>query len=175
MHSRLRRVRNEVVPAPARKPAQMRYWVLVGALAIILLLIGAYDEPTLAFLTLGWLKVLAALGLRQKAEAMQQGIDTGITKRLLPAVATYTLLYLGLCLLLLRVLLRNQAQWLLVLRLYAGTVAVYVAIVLLARLAGNAPWAYRLSRQILDFLVSPLPVAGLYVLMRTGFKARQEV
>ena len=36
------------------------------------------------------------------------------------------------------------------------------------KLAGNAQWAYRLSRQILDFVMSPLPVAGLYVLLRVG-------
>ncbi|MFC6221756.1 hypothetical protein ACFP2F_00765 [Hymenobacter artigasi] len=43
-----------------------------------------------------------------------------------------------------------------------------VGIVLANKLAGNAVWAYRLSRQILDFVVSPLPVAGLYVVFRVG-------
>ncbi|WP_188562363.1 hypothetical protein [Hymenobacter frigidus] len=44
-----------------------------------------------------------------------------------------------------------------------------IAIVLAAKLAGDVTWAYQLSRQILDFVVSPLPVAGLYVLFRAGF------
>ena len=156
-----------------RTPPSISRWVLVGILIIALLLIGVYDEFVLSFLTTGWLKVLGTVGLRQKAEALQQGVNGGITKRLLPAVATYALAYLGLCLLLLRVLLPNPAQWLLVLRLYAGTIAVYIAIIALAKVASNAPWAYQLSRQILDFLVSPLPVAGLYVLMRAGFGPRK--
>ena len=61
------------------------------------------------------------------------------------------------------------------LRLYAGALAVYVAIVLAAKLAGDVAWAYRLSRQILGFVMSPLPVAGLYVLLRAGFGARSSV
>jgi hypothetical protein len=54
-------------------------------------------------------------------------------------------------------------------RLYAGTLAVYVALVLLGKSLGHAEWAFRLSRQLLDFVISPLPVAGLYVLFRAGF------
>jgi hypothetical protein len=46
--------------------------------------------------------------------------------------------------------------------------AAYVAIVLLGKLAGDAVWAYRLSRHLIDFVVSPLPVAGLLVLFRSG-------
>ena len=57
----------------------------------------------------------------------------------------------------------------------AGTLAVYVAIVLAIKLAGDVAWAYRLSRQILDFVMSPLPVAGLYVLLWTSFGAHGSV
>lgn len=156
-------------PSIFARPRQARRWLLVSLLVISLFLLGIYDEAILAALTKLWQKILAAVGLRQQAEALQQGINGGITKRLLPAVATYAALYLGICLLLLRLLLPAPAHWHLVLRLYAGALAVYVAITLLNKLAGDAPWAYRLSRQILDFVVSPLPVAGLYVLLRAGF------
>lgn len=141
---------------------------LVGLLLALLLLIGVYDYHFLDFLTATWQKILAAVGLQQRVEGMQQGINGSITKRLLPAVATYAALYLGICLLLLRLLLPSRRQWRLALQLYAGTLAVYVAIVLLGKLAGDAQWAYRLSRQLLDFVVSPLPVVGLYVLFRAG-------
>jgi len=157
------------VPSPtvvASPPNPTRHWLLVGMLVMALLLIGVYDEQVLTFLTGFWQKALASIGLSKQAQALQSGINGGITKRLLPAVATYAALYLAICLALLRVLLPSRAQWRLVLRLYAGTVVVYVALVLLAKFAGNAAWAYKLSRQILDFLVSPLPVAGLYVLLR---------
>ena len=144
-------------------------WVLVGILLAALFLIGVYDEATHAFLTALWQHLLAAIGLRRYVETVQQGVSGGITKRLLPAVATYAASYLGICLLLLRLLLPTVAQWRLALRLYAITLAVYVAIVLIAKLAGDVTWAYRLSRQVLDFVVSPVPVAGLYVLFRAGF------
>lgn len=146
----------------------MGRWALVGGLVVILLLIGVFDEPILTFLTGLWQRLLAAVSLRRQAEALQQGINGGITKRFLPAVATYAGLYLGLCLLLLRLLL-SPAQWRLVPRLYAGILTAYVAIVLLGKFSGDANWAYRLSRQLLDFVVSPLPVAGLLVLFRSGF------
>lgn len=148
-------------------PSGARQWVLVGTLVAALLLLGVYDEAVLAFLTRLWLQVLAAAGLRAQAEALQQGINGGITKRFLPAVATYAVLYLSVCLLLLRVLLPTS-HWRLALQIYAGLLVLYAGLVLLGKLAGDAVWAYRLGRHLLDFVVSPLPVAALYVLFRAG-------
>ncbi len=154
-----------------RVPRRPGHWALAGALIVVLLLVGVYDELIFAFLTARWQQVLAAVGLGRQADALQQGINGGITKRLLPAVATYAAGYLSLCLLLLRLLL-TAPEWRLALRLYAGTLVVYVGMVLLNKLLGEARWAYQLSRQILDFVVSPLPVGILYVLFRAGFGPR---
>lgn len=140
----------------------------MGALVGALLLLGVCDEPIHAFLTALWLKVLAAVGLRPLAEALQRSVSGSVTQRLLPAVATYAALYLGVCLLLLRLLLPAPAQWRLALRLYAGALAAYAVLALLGKLAGDAQWLYRLSRHLLDFMVSPLPIAALYVLFRAG-------
>ena len=157
----------ELVPAPHWLSGPVR-WLLVGALVLALLLLGVYNAPVLDGLTTGWQRGLAALGLADAANAMQHGIDAGITRRMLPAVATYAALYLSVCLLLLYLLL-TPAQWQLTWLLYAGALAVYVVVAVLGKLAGDARWAYRLSRHLLDFVVSPLPVAGLYVLFRAGF------
>ncbi len=146
----------------------MGRWLPVGLLLIALLLVGTYSDALLTSITALWQKGLAAAGLGRVAAAMQQGINGGITKRPLPAVATYAVLYLSICLLLLYQLL-PPAQWRLAWQLYAGALLVYVGITLAGKLAGDVPWAYRLSRQILDFIISPLPVAGLYVLFRAGF------
>lgn len=143
-------------------------WLLAIGLLLVLLLLGAYSESILAFLTTAWPRLLAATGLSQRAQTLQQGLDSGIAKRPLPVVATYAAAYLLVCLALLRVVL-TPAQWWLAVRLYAGTLAVYVALVLLGKALGHADWAFRLSRQLLDFVISPLPVAGLYVLFRAGF------
>lgn len=161
-----------LVPDPAaarkRRPPPVIRWLLVGILVAALLLLGTYNDQVLALLTAGWLRGLAAVGLDRPAAALQQGINGGITKRLLPAVATYAAVYLGISLLLLRLLLPTPAQWRLALRLYAGALGAYAALVLLGKLAGDVTWIYQLSRQILDFVVSPLPVGGLYVLLRAG-------
>ena len=155
-------------PAPTKRPAGLPGWLLPGLLLLSLLLLGVYNGPALDALTAVWQRGLGLLGLGHSAAAMQQGIDAGITRRFLPAVASYAALYLGLCLLLLWRLLR-PAQWQLAWRLYAAGLALYVAIAVLGKLAGNAQWAYRLSRHLLDFIVSPLPVGALYVLFQAGF------
>ena len=155
-------------PAHPTRPASLSRWLLPGLLLLALLLLGVYNDPVLDGMTTAWQRGLGLFGLGHSAAAMQQGIDAGITRRFLPAVASYAALYLGLCLLLLWLLLR-PAQWQLAWRLYAGGLALYVAIAVLGKLAGNAQWAYRLSRHLLDFIVSPLPVGALYVLFRAGF------
>ena len=154
---------------PANRPLSgPGRWLLAGSLVLALLLLGVYNHQVLDVLTTAWQRGLAALGLANAANTMQRGIDAGVTKRMLPAVATYAAGYLSLCLLLLHLLL-TPAQWQLTWRLYAGALAAYVLIAVLGKLAGNAQWAYLLSRHLLDFVVSPLPVAGLYVLFRAGF------
>ena len=160
---------NPTPAGPATRARQMARMALVVLLLLTLLLIGGYDEQALTFLTAMWQRLLDASGLHRLAAAVQQGINSDITKRLLPAVATYAALYLGICLL--RLVLA-PAQWRMAVALYAGTLAVYVGIMVLGKLVGDAVWAYRLSRQILDFVMSPLPVAGLYVLFRAGFGPR---
>lgn len=155
------------VPLPAWRTGAGR-WLLVGLLLLALLLIGFESDIILATINTLWQKGLAAIGLSQLTKTMQQGINGGIAKRPLPAIATYGFLYLSICLLLLYLLL-TPAQWQLAWRLYAGTQAVYVVITLASKLAGDVQWAYRLSLQLLDFVISPLPVAGLYVLFRAGF------
>ncbi|WP_125921700.1 XrtX-associated membrane protein [Hymenobacter lapidarius] len=149
-------------------PSRATHWLLVGGLVVLLLLIGVYDEPILQFLTSTWQEALAVLGLKDYADSLQQGINGGITKRLLPAVATYAVLYLSTCFLLLRLLLPDAGQWRLALLFYAGALAMYAAIVVLNKFTGSTEWAYRLSRQLLDFVISPLPVAGLVVLFKSG-------
>lgn len=160
-------------PPPATaKPRRWGRWALVGTLVLLLFMAGVYDEQIFAFLGAGWQKLLGALGLSQQADALQQGVHSRVTRRPLLAVATYALLYIGTCLLLLRLLLPDPLQWRLSLRLYAGVLAAYVLLLALGKLAGDAVWAYRLSRHLIDFLAGPLPVAGLLVLFRSGLGPR---
>lgn len=144
-------------------------WVLVALLVGLLLLGGVYDEYVFAFLTPLWQKTLSAVGLSRQAAALQQGINQNVTQRSLLAAASYAALYVGICLLILQLVLRNRRQWRLCLWLYAGVAAAYVLLVLVGKLAGDAFWAYKLSRKLIDFLASPIPVAALVVLFKSGF------
>jgi hypothetical protein len=144
-------------------------WVLVGLLVGLLLLGGVYDEYVFAFLTPLWQKALGAVGLGRKVAAIQQGINQNVTHRSLLAAASYAALYVGICLLILRLVLRNRQQWRLCLWLYAGVAMTYMLLVAIGKLAGDAFWAYKLSRHLIDFLASPIPVAGLIVLFKSGF------
>ncbi len=158
---------NDILGVP-RPPERKFHWVIIGTLALALILLDVYSEPILQFFVALWQKAVAALGLSQQANVLQGGSKSGIARRFLPAVATYAALYLALCLLLLRALLPMPAHWRLVLRLYFAVLVVYAALVLLAK-AGNVVWAYKLSRELADFVVSPVPVVGLYLLFRTSF------
>ena len=154
--------------APHQKLPPAVRWSSVGFLILALLLLGVFNNAVILFFTALWHQGLAVLGLSQVAGALQQDLGNNVSARFLPAAATYTVLYLSLCLLLLRLLL-TPAQWRLTVQLYAGSMVVFIGMMLLTKLAGGAEWTHRLSRDFLDFIVSPLPVAGLYVLFQTGF------
>lgn len=156
------------ISSSTKRNLRRPHWVPVAITLLTILYLSFENEQIIIWLIAKWQRVLQQLGINYYAESLQHSIDGGIAKRPLPAIATYAALYLSICLLLLRLLLAD-AQWRLAWRLYAGALAAYLLIAVLGKLAGNAQWAYRLSRQILDFVVSPLPVAGLYVLFRAGF------
>ena len=150
------------------RPVLMVRWALVVMLLAVLFFFGVYDETIYIFIGKMWVKVFNGLGLDMPA-AFQQGLHRRVTRRPLLPVATYAALYVLLCLCLLRLLLATRAQWRLTLRLYTGVAAAYLVIAVAGKLAGDAIWAYRLSRHLIDFVVSPIPVAGLLVLFRAGF------
>ena len=140
--------------------------VAVSGLVAVLFWAGIYDEAVFNALNAGWQKLLTSLGLAEQLAAVQRGISTQVTKRSLPTMFTYGLLYTSTCLLLLRFLLPPGGHRMRrVVALYA---VVFVACGLLlagGKLAGDVPWAYRLARRLIDFIVSPLPVVVLLPLL----------
>ena len=143
-------------------------WILLLGLIGVLVLLGFYRREFIFWLITNWQRLLTLAGLAEHVQKLQQGLDSGIAKLPLPAVATYAAGYLTTCLLILYLVL-PPSHWKLTLKLYALALGFYVLLTILAKLAGGMAWAYRLSRNLLDFVVSPLPVAGLYVLFRAGF------
>lgn len=155
------------------QPAPLLRWPLVGGLVLALFAIGVYNEALYVFFGKIWHQFFTAVG-REAPAALEQSLHRRVTRRPLIQVMTYAAVYVGLCLLLFRLLLRTRAQWRLTLLLYAGVIAAYLVIAVGGKLAGDAIWAYRLSRHLIDFVVSPVPVAGLLVLFGAGFGPSNE-
>lgn len=151
-----------VFPHFTRKPWPRR--AAIAGLAGLLFLTGIYDAQLLAALSKGGQALLGLVGVAGAAGPAATSPDAPHRPSL--AFAGYAALYLGLCLLLLRLLLRLPAQWLLARRVYGGIIATYVLLVLVSKIGGNLLWAYRLSRYLLGFIISPLPVLLLVVLLR---------
>lgn len=155
------------VPDHSRWPRRIG----VGLLAIGLLLLGVYDEQLQALLARAWHAVFELLSFEQAAGAIARSAQRqGAHRPSLPG-ATYMGLYIGICLLILRLLVRTAGEWRLVWRVYAGIAGAYLLLVLLSKAGGDLRWAYRLSRHLLNFLVSPLPVLALLVLLRGSRQA----
>ena len=155
-------------PFSLTNPTGPKSWLrrlAVAGLVILLLLAGVYDQLLLA---------LFAEAAQTFAGALQ-GSTTVIARSSPPpealhrpslAFVGYTVLYVGLCLLLLRLLLPQRSHWQLALRVYGGVVLAYAALLVITKLGGNLQWAYRLGRYLLYFIVSPLPVLVLVALLR---------
>lgn len=154
------------LPPSAATTGNWGHRAAIVALGLLLLLAGVYDELAFAVLDRGWLALLSALHLAGPAAALQAGIHQQVTHRALLPGLSYAALYVGSCLLLLRLLLPRLAAWRLALRLYGGVGLAYLLLLLVGKVGGDLSWAYRLSRHLLDFLVSPLPVLALVVLLR---------
>lgn len=142
-------------------------WLLAATLVALLLALGSSSEPLFAWLTRSWQAFFAEIGLGGWLQAVQPGASSEVARRSLPAVLSYAGLYLGISLLILRVLAPGPAQWWLAVRLYAAGALLYALLLLAGRLGGHAVPLYRAARHLIDFLVSPLPVMLLAVLLNS--------
>ncbi len=150
------------------RPLTPGRWLLAGLLAGTLFWVGMESETVFAVLTRFWQVVFGLLGQGNALAQMQQGTSHLVTTRSLPAMATYGLLYVATCLLLLHVLLRagRRTRW--AAQIYLGLLGLCVLLLVVGRLGGNIAWAYKLGRRIIDFVISPLPVMILLPLLWPG-------
>lgn len=150
------------------RPLTPGRWALVALLGLALFLVGMQSEAVFGVLTRAWQAVFGMLGLGGALTQAQQGTSHLVTTRSLPAVATYSLLYVGGCLLLLHLLLRDSRRTRWAAQVYLGLLVLCVLLLALGRLGGNLPWAYKLGRRIIDFTISPLPVMILLPVLWPG-------
>ncbi len=157
-------------PASAATPLTPARWALAGLLATALFWFGAESEAIFAFLTRAWRAVFGVLGLGGALAHWQQGTNQLVTTRSLSAAASYSLLYVAVSILLLHMLLRDARRTRWVAQVYLGLLGLYALLLLVGMVRGNIPWALKLNRRIIDFLVSPLPVMLLLPLLWPGFR-----
>jgi hypothetical protein len=134
-------------------------------LVLVLFYFGIHSDTVLTIIDQLWQRLLGVLGVAGHG-AGPQGISSLVTKRSLVSVGTYSVLYTGMCLLLLALALRHARRIRLAFLLYGAVFVACAALVLVGKLAGDAAWAYKLARRLIDFIVSPLPVIILVPLLR---------
>lgn len=154
--------------SPAIPPLTPARWLLAAGLALALFMVGMQSDAVFAALTRAWQALFDLVGLGATAARLQQGTSGLVTTRSLPAMGTYSLLYVGGCLLLLHVLLRNGRRTRWAAQVYLGLLGLYVLLLVVGRLGGNVPLAYKLGRRIIDFTISPLPVMILLPVLWPG-------
>ncbi len=150
------------LPAAPMTPTR---WILAALLAAVLFLAGMEVEAVFAALTQFWQVVFRGIGLAGVLARWQQGTSQLVTTRSLPAVASYSVLYAAVSVLLLHVLLRSATRTRWVAQVYLGLFGLYALLMLIGKLGGNLAWAYRVARHVIDFLISPLPVMLLLPLL----------
>lgn len=149
-------------------PLTLGRGLMAALLGLALFIVGIETDAIFAALTHAWQAGLELVGLGHMIAHWQQGTSNLVTTRSLPAVATYSLGYVGLCLLLLQVLLRDSRRTRWAAQVYLGLLALYLLLLLLGRLGGNIAWAYKLGRRLIDFVISPLPVMILLPVLWPG-------
>ncbi|MBT9394859.1 hypothetical protein KLP40_16965 [Hymenobacter sp. NST-14] len=132
-----------------------------AALIGVLFGLGLNAEPVFSVLTRLWQAVLPDRLLT----LLHQGTSPELTRRSLPAMLTYGLLYCSLCLGLLKLLLGRGRHLALALGAYGMGFAGCALLIAVGKL-GQQEWAYQLARRGIDGIVSPLPVVVLLPLLR---------
>jgi len=132
-------------------------WGLLAAAAVALLLLGLYDEQARALLTQVAERVTGGGGggLRPAGEGAP------LTTRNVPAMVAFGLLYVGLSVLVLHMALANRRQTWLVMLSYGGALGVVAALLIVGKLLGMGATFTPLAREVIDFILSPLPVVLL--------------
>ena len=160
------------LPTPALAPvagagvARIAAGVLLGGL-----LFGAtiWNSELYAALDAGWQWVFAAVGLSRYApRLLQQGSGVGQLMHhphSVPAVLSFGVLYIGVCVALQLILLPQASQRRLVGWFYGSACVMALGLLLAGKRGGSTALA-ELDRQLVHFLISPLPVIVLVPLLK---------
>lgn len=148
-----------------------------GALLLIGVLFWATLHNELLYRLFGgfWQRTFALLGVSQQVPAiMHSGGALGqVTNqpRDIPAVLSYSVLYVGICLSLLFLLLPRRSQHRLVLLAYGAAGVAFIGLLVIGKLGSSA--SLTLSNQLIHFIVSPMPVIVLAPLLQWNARLKR--
>lgn len=129
---------------------------LLAGLAILLLLLGQFEEVVFAKLTQLWQVILNGLAFPASQSVSQLSTHT------LPVAVSYRLLYASISVLALHLLLRGRGTFLIANSYIIALVVSFLLLLLGQRAA--FPFATQQAHQLIDLVCSPLAIAFVYTL-----------
>ncbi len=142
-------------------------WVLLGLVGLALLLLGLFDERVRGLLTelFTAAPVATPTGVNPAAATAPVG-GAVLTTRNIPAMIVFGLSYVGLSILTLHLALANRRQTWLVCLVYAGVFGLISVLLVLGRVLGQPATFTPPARELIDTILSPLPVLLLLAALR---------
>ena len=158
------RLQNAFMVGSNRKP-------LLFCFFLILFFTGVFTEQIYLLLDQFFYFLSTKAGFLAFLNKSQAEVSSLITMRSWPTMVTYGLGFTGLCFITLHVYFNDFWKTKITAAFYACIFIFCFSLILLGKIAPELDWAYKLSRRIIELIVSPFPVI-LLIAVFTGFKKR---
>lgn len=140
--------------------------VLLTFLFSLLFLAGVFTEQIYRAFDAFFNSVFAAFGMADDLKKSQQEVSTQLTERNWLTMISYGVLYTALCFITLHIFLNNMRKTLIAALLYGLLFGLCATFIITGKIFPSLYWPFKLSRRIIEIIVSPLPVillmAALY-------------
>ena len=144
---------------------------LLFCLFLILFFTGVFTEQLYLLLDQFYFFISTKVGFLSFLNTSQAEVSTLITMRSWPTMVTYGLGFTGLCFITLHVYFNDFWKTKITAAFYVSIFVFCLSLIVLGKIAPELDWAYKLSRRIIELVVSPFPVV-LLIAVFAGFKKR---
>src|SRR5688572_8608894 len=142
---------------------------LLFCLLLILFFTGVYTEKIYLLLDQFFYFLSTKAGFLSFLNNSQAEVSSLITMRSWPTMITYGLGFTGLCFITLHVYFNDFRKTKITAAFYASIFIFCLSLIVLGKIVPDFTWAYKLSRRIIELVVSPFPVV-LLIAVFAGFK-----
>lgn len=137
-----------------------RYLTLI-LLGLLIFLAGFYTESIFSLLTEFYNHAFTVLGWKNAVTDTRKEVSDLVTMRSFPAMVTYGMLYTLLSFLFLFFYFRDKQQTRLAGIFYMAIFFCCALLIFIGKLSPELAGAYKLSRRLIEFIVSPFPIVLL--------------